>query len=263
MSGLRSRISTISSCPLKPKNKFHAEDHQKKRRCKHNNRGFCKFQTLCKNLHSENICENFLQNEKCETRHPKNCCYWKKNEEGCKRGKDCQYLHINSQKYKKIEGKESDIVFSCYKCNYKVLSKINLDQHIKSAHNSIVYSCEKCDYKEENFQYLTKHKEMLHKILYSCDFCNFETKENEILASHMKSNHELSCEVCDTKFITKESLEMHMKFKHMCVHCKTQTNPDEIISSCLDCKENCCKPCVEDWVSMMNKHNGKTMKNSK
>ena len=54
------------------------------------------------------------------------------------------------------------------------------------------------------------------KNIYSCEYCDFETKEKENLTSHNKSNHGLSCILCEIKFETKVSLEMHIKFKHVC-----------------------------------------------
>ena len=242
--------------PSQLKNNLSEEKHQMgKRRCKHQNRGFCKFKENCKNIHAENICEEFLQNEKCERkgcpfRHPKNCFHWQKNKDGCKWEKTCQYLHIDSKKYSKIE--DNDTVFSCDISNIKVACKQTLDEHIKLSHNAIVFSCDQCDHKDTSVQAMTTHKEMLHKKTYSCEYCNFETEENVILTSHIKSNHELSCNLCETKFKTEVSLEMHIKFKHVCLKCKSEIKQDELKSSCIDCKENCCKPCVVDWLAYLN-----------
>ena len=40
----------------------HARE-DKIRKCRFNNRGYCKFKEQCKNVHAENVCEDFLQKE--------------------------------------------------------------------------------------------------------------------------------------------------------------------------------------------------------
>ena len=94
--------SSIINIIYQLKSNDHARE-DKIRKCRFNNRGYCKFKEKCKNVHAENVCEDFLQKEKCETkgcslRHPKNCFYWGKIE-GCTRENLCKYLHRESKKY--------------------------------------------------------------------------------------------------------------------------------------------------------------------
>ena len=64
----------------------------KQNKCRYFNRGYCKFKENCRFFHSSVICEDFLEigicksSNGCIKRHPKNCRYWCKRAEGCKRG---------------------------------------------------------------------------------------------------------------------------------------------------------------------------------
>ena len=53
------------------------------------------------------------------------------------------------------------------------------------------------------------------KKLISCEFCDFVTDQNNTFTQHVRDNHELSCDKCDTHFVTRESLDLHVKFKHV------------------------------------------------
>ena len=55
--------------------------HQSTKKCRYQNRGFCKLKKECEFRHSEFICEEYLQVGKClkrvwPGRHPKDCQYW-------------------------------------------------------------------------------------------------------------------------------------------------------------------------------------------
>ena len=99
---------------------------------------------------------------------------------------------------------------------------------------------------------------LMHKKVYSCEYCTFETEEKESLISHNKENHDLSCKLCETKFVTKSSLEKHIKFKHE----KNENSVETEIYGCKECdykstqkldlithinktheKKVCCDPC--------------------
>ena len=67
------------------------------RKCRYHNRGFCKMKEECEFLHSENICEKYLQDGKClqqdcPERHPKDCRYWVRYETGFSRRR---FLHVS------------------------------------------------------------------------------------------------------------------------------------------------------------------------
>lgn len=72
------------------------------RKCRHNNRGYCKHQNRCRFYHCEEICEQFVKDGSCEVgkvcpyRHPKDCKYTE-GPQGCKRGEYCKYLHKNDK----------------------------------------------------------------------------------------------------------------------------------------------------------------------
>ena len=69
------------------------------KKCRHYNRGFCKFGRSCKYYHPKLVCEVYLQDglclqRKCPKRHPRHCRYWSSKSEGCTRNEECQYLHL-------------------------------------------------------------------------------------------------------------------------------------------------------------------------
>ena len=72
---------------------------KEKRKCRYDNRGYCKHKNMCLYYHSGQVCEEFLRDGKCETgksckhRHPRDCRYWIRADEGCKHGEACRYLH--------------------------------------------------------------------------------------------------------------------------------------------------------------------------
>jgi len=75
------------------------------RKCRHNNKGYCKHKNRCGFYHHEQICENFVKDGSCEIentcpfRHPKECKYTK-DSSGCKRGGYCRYLHKDENEIK-------------------------------------------------------------------------------------------------------------------------------------------------------------------
>ena len=57
--------------------------------------------------------------------------------------------------------------------------------------------------------------------------------------------HDISCDQCETRVVNKNSLELHIKFKHeehksmknkinVCVRCKSQLNQDKLKTPCMD-----------------------------
>ena len=76
------------------------ENNEKKKTkiCRYFNRGYCKYKSKCRFVHSQNICEEYLKNDKCGSkictdRHPKRC-NWIETTDGCRRDSDCEYLHV-------------------------------------------------------------------------------------------------------------------------------------------------------------------------
>ena len=117
-------------------------------------------------------------------------------------------------------------------------------------------------------------------MLSSCEYCEFEAEQNETLIVHMKENHELSCDQCETKFVTSDSLEMHYQYKHFknkiepdqinlnktqkenisnktksaCAWCKTNNGE----KTCIQCVKKCCNPCISN-VNYISKDNMETV----
>ena len=63
-----------------------------KKKCRHNNSGYCKMKAECVYYHSDKICDQYLANGKCTEsrlcldRHPKECKFWLEDPRGCHRG---------------------------------------------------------------------------------------------------------------------------------------------------------------------------------
>ena len=72
------------------------------KRCRYNNKGYCKYRNKCRFEHTTKVCEVFLKDGKCEdkrncnNRHPKQCKYWTTDKERCHGGENCKYLHSES-----------------------------------------------------------------------------------------------------------------------------------------------------------------------
>ena len=121
-------------------------------RCRYWNRGFCREKEKCKFNHPEQNCAMFLDHGKCEDklcrrRHRRECRYFKQ-EVGCFRGSDCEFLHkINNRNTKfqqeriqetrmsgKYSSKESES-FKCDHCSFKCGRKNTLIKHINTKHS--------------------------------------------------------------------------------------------------------------------------------
>ena len=63
------------------------EQEKERRKCRHFNRGFCKYRDSCGYFHPSTICAEYLRDgiclrESCNERHPKHCRYWSNSPEG-------------------------------------------------------------------------------------------------------------------------------------------------------------------------------------
>ena len=74
-------------------------DEKIQKKCRYDDKGYCRNENRCKYQHFAQICEKFLTDGKCEARHrcqfrhPRICKYWKHSAEGCRREEMCKYLH--------------------------------------------------------------------------------------------------------------------------------------------------------------------------
>ena len=93
-----------------------------KKKCRYDDKGYCKYQKKCKFQHSGKTCDQFLKDGKCDSgqscqdRHPKDCKFWQRDTGGCKRDQLCKYLHKcfksngKAEENSEIEGMDTENV---------------------------------------------------------------------------------------------------------------------------------------------------------
>ena len=112
-----------------------------KKKCRYFNRGFCKYATKCRFVHSKHICKEHSKNRKCENeecqdRHPKSC-KWLESKVGCKRN-DCEYLHDT------LARNETQVAhFRCVSCKDTWTDSNCVVKH--NINNHQVYFCLNCE----------------------------------------------------------------------------------------------------------------------
>ena len=101
---------TVSKCQT-----IKDKKDKSKKKCRYDNRGYCKYLEKCKYQHSKHICDQYQKSGKCgageccQLRHPQVCKFWKQDTQGCKRDQGCKYMHQNpatNTKSSKEEEKE-------------------------------------------------------------------------------------------------------------------------------------------------------------
>ena len=111
-------------------------------------------------FHSGDVCQEFMESGicriwDCNKRHPKDCRYWKRKKEGCRRNDLCQYLHNESKRYNVTNENttlnssnissnsmippqhhqmQENTNLKCEKCEKPFLSKLDLNKHVKATH---------------------------------------------------------------------------------------------------------------------------------
>ena len=127
----------------------------------------------------------------------------------------------------------------CEECGIRINHRQNLKRHLYlncRASGKVVYkerkkkeripvSCDKCGRTFKWKTSLTKHIQDLHmseeeKLLefYRCTLCNFRCPGETFLKVHFSRAHEvktLSCDDCDLKYATTDTLRRHRKMKHL------------------------------------------------
>ena len=106
---LENLINKVSKMEMKVLFKSECEmknlERNYEKKCRYEDKGYCKYKSNCKFYHPGQICEKFLRDGKCESgqtcnnRHPRKCRYWKGGE-GCNRQQACKYLHDQGDNYK-------------------------------------------------------------------------------------------------------------------------------------------------------------------
>ena len=218
-------------------------------------------------FHSSSTCEIFLEIGKCQSkgcskRHPKDCRFWTREEEGCRRKDLCQYLHNITKRFKTqipqnnlenlpaTEANHGDIIYNCVQCEYTTNLSENLETHITVNHQEYVlndseesdsFACDICG----NLGYncdddLTQHNNEMH-IIYSCDQCDFEAFGKSMMDWHTSTSHlNFSCDECEFIAKNKGGLTRHRNAKHENTTQQNHLNittddPSEQVYKCDEC----------------------------
>ena len=219
-----------------------SKEHKVPKKCRYHNRGFCKFTERCIFVHSTHICKEYTKigickMSNCESRHPKNCRYWCKRAEGCRRQNNCQYLHLESTRFKhntinpeifieketlKTTPDDSNVT------NADCLRQPKVDSHhIETQHQDL---CNECNDKNQcTICSLKSNVESKHELsTNACDTCQLSSTQQESLQSHIESSHVqtssnhtgqwktdyFSCNECKFVGNNKNELAIHTSAKH-------------------------------------------------
>ena len=114
--------------------------------------GFCKYKhKKCRFLHPENRCKDYMKNLKCDNkdcpdRHPK-VCKWQKTRSGCRRGDECEYLHVTLvNDYGELQAHKTYSItgdFNCVGCKSIFSDEKCVVKHV--IQNIGTYFCLNCD----------------------------------------------------------------------------------------------------------------------
>ena len=126
--------------------------------------------------------------------------------------------------------------FKCDQCPYAGRQKTLLEIHKRSVHENLWYECEQCEFNTSQKSVLKTHILVMHEVgkhvlQGKCDVCG-KTLRKDYLKYHIAKIHlgegslqmqdeqqhlgtTLSCSECDYQDITKRSLTMHVKMKHL------------------------------------------------
>ena len=149
---------------IKTKYLTNTKESSKKITCKYYNRGYCKKHNTCNYYHNKQICEKYLNGNRCNWkscnfRHPKKCKYFKNAKQGCTFAEKCYYLHEfienieNRDNIDNIDNIEN--VFKCVSCQNTYEDENSFIKH--NINNQNLYFCLNCDY-------FVTNKEDIYKI---------------------------------------------------------------------------------------------------
>ena len=115
-------------------------EHQKRKKCRYYNRGYCKYTDKCRFIHPREICSMYMESQKCTKvncteRHPKDC-KWNKKAGGCRR-QGCDFAHGKKVSNYKCEGckdvwEDKSCVVEHYLGNMNTYFCLNCDEWIKN-----------------------------------------------------------------------------------------------------------------------------------
>ena len=121
------------------------------KKCRYYNRGYCKYDKRCRYFHPREICQDYLEHQKCETkgcgkRHPRRC-KWDQSKEGCKRNLDCVYLHgvQSNEEVENVGNMNVNVAedYQCVSCKCAWKDRNCLVMH--DIQSTSVYFCLNCD----------------------------------------------------------------------------------------------------------------------
>ena len=190
------------------------------RKCRHHNRGYCKFGDNCIFFHSNDVCQDFLESgicraRECGKRHPKDCRYWKRKE-GCRRNDLCRYLHNESKRYY-----VTNEITTTNDSNTSSNTIIPPQHHHDSAalESSLTYTCDIPDTSYNSNSELIEHDNNRHRN-YSCEQCEFISYGQFMMQDHMTTDHmstshlHLACDECEFVAKNKGGLTRHRNARH-------------------------------------------------
>ena len=98
------------------------------------------------------MCKEYIKNLKClnkdcPDRHPRVCKWWKNSRSGCKRGDECEYLHVTlANDDKSMKAHKIDLItgeYNCVGCKSIFTDEKYVVKHI--IQNMETYFCLNCD----------------------------------------------------------------------------------------------------------------------
>lgn len=133
-----------------------------------------------------------------------------------------------------IKTHDSDTREVCPECGIQVVSKHNLDKHIKRVHlKERNFACDICDYrgffKFNIVEHMKKHLDITERDRFYCDHCQFQSVSKTSMRTHKRSEHSgvkrtWHCH-CGKVFAQNSSYYTHVKVvhekikRHECQHC--------------------------------------------
>ena len=204
-------------------------------------------------FHSRDICEEFRSNglcrlKNCFLRHPKNCRYWTRTEEGCKRNEECVYLHDITKKFNEIDKKIHDKSHKDSE-SVKPVSRDQCDYPNVNEPDGPSYPCDECDFKTTEKNHLTAHKESLHENpQYPCNQCGFTSERKSAITLHTATVHDqnskvitkgqYNCDKCKYKAGDITLVEKHIEKVHVESIKMWEGGEESVFYACKECDYN-------------------------
>ena len=142
---------------------------------------------------------------------PKDCRYWKRNKEGCRRNDLCQYLHNESKRYN-VTNENTTTNGSNISSNTTIPTQHHHDS--AALNSSTTYTCDICDMSYNCNSELIDHENNMHRN-YSCEQCEFISYGQLMMQDHKSTSHlHLVCDECEFVAKNKGGLTRHRNARH-------------------------------------------------